>query len=237
MEAVNNTNTTPKMDKETLRRVVINLRDSGLTFQAISDTLMTKYGVKRTKQAVRDLYYRSTNGQTAIRGNANRNTNMIQVEHPMIGKNEANKGSGGYTGSGDLGNSRLLALAMNTYCRGYNITATHKIVRERGYEISYQKLSELLSNRKVYQDGINNSLVAETINLINEGANLDIIQKALSFDGIVITDNKLQEVLSKALKFRINTLIMNECNRYSNAGLKPSEAKKIGQSLIETLKP
>lgn len=53
-----------KLDKETLRRIVVNLRDSGMTFQAISDTLRDDYGIIRTKQAIKGIYDRAVDKNT-----------------------------------------------------------------------------------------------------------------------------------------------------------------------------
>ena len=67
----NQVNNSIKLDKETLRRIVVNLRDSGMTFQAISDTLRDDYGIIRTKQAIKGIYDRAIDKNTGEKIPAN----------------------------------------------------------------------------------------------------------------------------------------------------------------------
>lgn len=52
------------MDNKTLKAMVIELKDSGLTYQEISDRLDTEYGVKRSRQSLRGLYIRGIRDNT-----------------------------------------------------------------------------------------------------------------------------------------------------------------------------
>lgn len=47
------------MDMTTLKTIIIELKDSGMTFQQVSDTLNEQYGVYRTRQAISGLYKRA----------------------------------------------------------------------------------------------------------------------------------------------------------------------------------
>lgn len=49
----------PITDSGTLKSMVCVMRDSGMTFQEISDKLANEYGVHRTRQALHGLYSRS----------------------------------------------------------------------------------------------------------------------------------------------------------------------------------
>ncbi len=50
-----------KIDNNTLRSLVVNCRDRGMTYQEISNMLASEYGVVRTRQAVQQMYVRATN--------------------------------------------------------------------------------------------------------------------------------------------------------------------------------
>lgn len=50
-----------KIDNNTLRSLVVNCRDRGMTYQEISNMLHSEYGVVRTRQAVQQMYVRATN--------------------------------------------------------------------------------------------------------------------------------------------------------------------------------
>ena len=50
--------TKSNLDIGTLKSIVCNLRERGMTFQEISDTLKSQYGVERSRQAVQSLYSR-----------------------------------------------------------------------------------------------------------------------------------------------------------------------------------
>lgn len=50
-----------KIDNNTLRSLVVNCRDRGMTYQEISNMLHSEYGVIRTRQAVQQMYVRATN--------------------------------------------------------------------------------------------------------------------------------------------------------------------------------
>lgn len=50
-----------KIDNNTLRSLVVNCRDRGMTYQEISNMLRYEYGVVRTRQAVQQMYVRATN--------------------------------------------------------------------------------------------------------------------------------------------------------------------------------
>lgn len=50
-----------KIDNNTLRSLVVNCRDRGMTYQEISNMLRSEYGVVRTRQAVQQMYVRATN--------------------------------------------------------------------------------------------------------------------------------------------------------------------------------
>lgn len=50
-----------KIDNNTLRSLVVNCRDRGMTYQEISNMLHSDYGVVRTRQAVQQMYVRATN--------------------------------------------------------------------------------------------------------------------------------------------------------------------------------
>ena len=44
-----------KIDNNTLRSLVVNCRDRGMTYQEISNMLRSEYGVVRTRQAVQQM--------------------------------------------------------------------------------------------------------------------------------------------------------------------------------------
>lgn len=50
-----------KIDNNTLRSLVVNCRDRGMTYQEISNMLRSEYDVVRTRQAVQQMYVRATN--------------------------------------------------------------------------------------------------------------------------------------------------------------------------------
>lgn len=47
------------MDMTTLKTLIIELKDSGMTFQEVADTLEKQYGVVRTRQAINGIYKRA----------------------------------------------------------------------------------------------------------------------------------------------------------------------------------
>jgi hypothetical protein len=51
------------METTTLKTMIVELRDSGLTYQQISDYLKTNYGVDKTRQAVSGMYNRAKAAQ------------------------------------------------------------------------------------------------------------------------------------------------------------------------------
>lgn len=47
------------MDMQTLKSIIIELRNQGMTFQEIADTLKQNYGIVKTRQAISGLYNRA----------------------------------------------------------------------------------------------------------------------------------------------------------------------------------
>ena len=47
------------MDINTIKMLIVNLRNQGMTFQAIADKLQDEYGITRTRQSVAGLYARA----------------------------------------------------------------------------------------------------------------------------------------------------------------------------------
>lgn len=47
------------MDKETLKSIVIEYKDSGMTYQEISDKINKDYGIKKSRQALQKMYHRA----------------------------------------------------------------------------------------------------------------------------------------------------------------------------------
>ena len=51
------------MDKDTLRNIIVDMRNKGMTFDAISDRLRSDYGVIKSRQAVHGMYIRAVNSK------------------------------------------------------------------------------------------------------------------------------------------------------------------------------
>jgi hypothetical protein len=47
------------MDNETLKSLILQYRDSGMTYQEISDKLVSEYGIMKSRQAIQGLYKRT----------------------------------------------------------------------------------------------------------------------------------------------------------------------------------
>lgn len=67
------------MDKDTIKSIVIESRDSGMTYQKIADMLKNKYGVIKTRQSLQSLYSRATN-----KNNIERNSDYLFVTTDVI---------------------------------------------------------------------------------------------------------------------------------------------------------
>ena len=53
------------VDTRTIKNLVVNMRDSGMTYQAISEQLDKGYGIKRTRQALNRMYKRAKETELA----------------------------------------------------------------------------------------------------------------------------------------------------------------------------
>ena len=53
------------VDTRAIKNLVVNMRDSGMTYQAISEQLDKGYGIKRTRQALNRMYKRAKETELA----------------------------------------------------------------------------------------------------------------------------------------------------------------------------
>ena len=67
------------MDKLTLKSIIIELRDSGMSFSDISNELKEKYGIKMTRQAVCGMYSRATSDKSITKAK-----NLILVTSDIL---------------------------------------------------------------------------------------------------------------------------------------------------------
>lgn len=77
------------MDKRALKSTIIELKESGLSFQNISDILAKDYGVKMSRQAVCGMYNRATSDEAIAKNRVLILTTVDIVNYNSIGLNNS----------------------------------------------------------------------------------------------------------------------------------------------------
>ena len=71
----------------TLKSIICNLREQGLSFQEISDKLYSEYGITRSRQAVQSLYSRSDKIKSKTSGDYDLNLMVDAINVYALGYN------------------------------------------------------------------------------------------------------------------------------------------------------
>lgn len=142
-------------EKQHVRNIIKELRENrGYTYQKISDTLMTEYGIKCTRQNVHQIYSRMS---------GNVKTNSIDIDNIDVSNTETNliitlKAYGEKS-------SNMMGVLKNSGCK-LNRTAVRKLIMYHSTEVITLRERIIQKSVEVIQSG---GKVRDIINMLSFG--------------------------------------------------------------------
>lgn len=177
-----------KVDKQTLKSTIVELKNNNKTFQEISDTLSTNYGVKMSRQAVCGMYNRTISSKQMTK-----NIDML-IATSDIANYSALGLSGRYIK--DIINNNGIELSLysieskikeeSSHINGIKIDLLKKTIEmiKKGMDIGY--IVDALSYKGVKPTNkVLNELIEKASTEILKSRAIDLMVKLIN-----ITDNK-----------------------------------------------
>lgn len=174
------------MDKNIIRQMIVNYRDEdGLTFQAISDVLNEKYGIKKDRQSVYGIYKRAKDKGTK--------DNDMKYNPEMV-VDIINLNIRGYN------KTRTLKILRNTY-KDIRYSTVTNVLNEREYveSIKSRVIFNIIDSIKngVSDKDLENSLKYKDNEVLENGFN-DLVSSAYA----MLIMSKIKGELVQAYNFR-----------------------------------
>ena len=185
------------MDLNTTRSLIIAMRNSGMTFQAIADKLESEYGVKRSRQSVYALY----------KGATDPNFKRLSEDEILI-----------------------TCEIMNLDSLGYNMSQIHRRLKDRGFNITYQKVISVIRNNEAYANSIHETMLVTVLSNLDE-MDPAVIKGMLSCDGVPILESAFNSLVKEAIMIRINRYAANELAR----GYRLTKSRHLIKDMCEDL--
>lgn len=161
------------MDNETLKSLILQYRDSGMTYQEISDKLVSEYGIMKSRQAIQGLYKRTVQN---LKSNSDKIKRLREA---------------------DVVNLYCLGYNMSEVQRlmedlGYDISYSevNRIIKRYKKEDGYIKEVE-------------DSIVSRIRDIADKVSSIDDIINNVNYKGVPIKKEKVLEYLVEAYKNKI----------------------------------
>jgi len=193
------------MNKEELKQFIVDRRNNGLTFQAICDELKATYGVIRNRQAVQSMYDRYIKS---------------------LGTNDNAKMS--------IKDKRLESISVNLYTRIGEYKAVHEIITQKGYNIPYNKLVDILKENAKTMEEIVDYCVDKVYQCIRTGESYEEVMYVTSYLGYNFKEKYLNDIIKRAYLKEIDKSIEERLiMMIKDTELSNDNTKDVVKSIIE----
>lgn len=137
------------VDTRTLKNLVVNMRDSGMTYQAISEQLDKRYDIKRTRQALNRMYKRAKEAELTNNNGKLLACDIINI-YCLVGSAQATVDEMQHLGI-NVAYSSVLSIikSEDKYIKSIEKSILDKIIAAIDSEYSRDKIKELLSYKGV----------------------------------------------------------------------------------------
>lgn len=168
------------MDNETLKSLILQYRDSGMTYQEISDKLVSEYGIMKSRQAIQGLYKRTVQSLKSDSDKIKRLREADVVNLYCLGYNM----------------SEVQRLMEDL---GYDISYSevNRIIKRYKKEDDYIKEVE-------------DSIVSRIRDIADKVSSIDDIINNVNYKGVPIKKEKVLEYLVEAYKNKITDKIRED---------------------------
>lgn len=137
------------VDTRAIKNLVVNMRDSGMTYQAIAEQLDKGYGIKRTRQALNRMYKRAKETELT-----NNNGKLLACDianiYCLVGSAQATVDELQHLGI-NVAYSNVLSIikSEDRYIKSIEKSILDKVIAAISSEYSSDKIRELLSYKGV----------------------------------------------------------------------------------------
>lgn len=137
------------VDTRAIKNLVVNMRDSGMTYQAISEQLDKGYGIKRTRQALNRMYKRAKETEIAANNGKLLACDIANI-YCLVGSAQATVDEMQHLGI-NVAYSNVLSIikSEDKYIKSIEKSILDKITAAISSEYSRDKIRELLSYKGV----------------------------------------------------------------------------------------
>ena len=137
------------VDTRAIKNLVVNMRDSGMTYQAISEQLDKGYGIKRTRQALNRMYKRAKETELATNIGKLLACDIINI-YCLVGSAQATVDEMQHLGI-NVAYSNVLSIikSEDKYIKSIEKSILDKIIAAIDSGYSRDKIKELLSYKGV----------------------------------------------------------------------------------------
>lgn len=137
------------VDTRAIKNLVVNMRDSGMTYQAISEQLDKGYGIKRTRQALNRMYKRAKETELATNNGKLLACDIVNI-YCLVGSAQATVDEMQHLGI-NVAYSNVLSIikSEDKYIKSIEKSILDKIIAAIDSGYSRDKIKELLSYKGV----------------------------------------------------------------------------------------
>lgn len=137
------------VDTRAIKNLVVNMRDSGMTYQAISEQLDKGYGIKRTRQALNRMYKRAKETELATNKGKLLACDIANI-YCLVGSAQATVDEMQHLGI-NVAYSNVLSIikSEDKYIKSIEKSILDKVIAAISSEYSRDKIRELLSYKGV----------------------------------------------------------------------------------------
>ena len=137
------------VDTRAIKNLVVNMRDSGMTYLAISEQLDKGYGIKRTRQALNRMYKRAKETELATNNGKLLACDIINI-YCLVGSAQATVDEMQHLGI-NVAYSNVLSIikSEDKYIKSIEKSILDKIIAAIDSGYSRDKIKELLSYKGV----------------------------------------------------------------------------------------
>ena len=137
------------VDTRAIKNLVVNMRDSGMTYQAISEQLDKGYGIKRTRQALNRMYKRAKETELATNNGKLLACDIANI-YCLVGSAQATVDEMQHLGI-NVAYSNVLSIikSEDKYIKSIEKSILDKVIAAISSEYSRDKIRELLSYKGV----------------------------------------------------------------------------------------
>ena len=104
---------------------------------------------------------------------------------------------------------KIVAETMSIYALGYNMTKVFEYMQSLGYDISYQKIINIIKDSDKHLRSIENAMIQNISYMIDQNTAPINMRQALSYRGIPIKPERFTYLVNQVILGRINNYATN----------------------------